>query len=82
MYTSQLQQQLPVERYREHAHNAYLLRTQDSLGFIAKKIVNCNSFTHETLKSSYINVSCVPDQIWFWKWFPRRGELKPEYGEN
>ena len=23
MYKSQLQQQLPKERYREHAHNAY-----------------------------------------------------------
>ena len=63
MYRSQLKQQLPVERYREHAHNAYMLRTQDSLGLIAKKIINCNSFTHETLRSSYIIVSCVPDQI-------------------
>lgn len=37
MYTSHLQQQLPVERYREHAHNAYLLRTQDSLVLIANR---------------------------------------------
>ena len=34
MYRSQLQKQLPKERYREHAHNAYMLRTQDSLGLI------------------------------------------------
>ena len=34
MYKSQLQQQLAKERYREHAHNAYMLRTQDSLGLI------------------------------------------------
>ena len=68
--------------YREHAQNAYMLCTQDSPGLIAKKFASWNSSTHQTLKSSYIKVSCVPDQIWFWKWFPRRGELKPKYGEN
>ena len=39
MYKSQLQQQLPKERYRELPHNAYMLRTQDSLGLIAKKLL-------------------------------------------